>query len=550
VPRRMIQALSMLLVLAGAMPQAAAAPPSRSRPSVELKDGWYHLRGRKFLVNAIGYESGARPGEVPYEQAARNLAQVRRDLKVIRSAGFNGIRTWSQMSEAELKVVQASGLKVVFGIWLKPDEDFSDPKVVEKDLALIRQVLAYSRKYDCVITYLIMNEPMPEHIRKVGAQATRNLWVRATELIHQLHPGIPVTISGNTAITEWLDMNLFDVYGRNAYDYKDGANFTHGFANSQRAITGSLGHGKPVLLTEFGRSVSRQGGGLYGGNSLEQQADAMVRYYRDILDAGATGLCPFYYADGWWKSGAPAIHNDEAEEWFGFFGFRDLQDTQGYPRPAWHALKRYNQALISSPKNQQFYRNEVPVEAFCQPGVRKLRVVHLDAVLSELTPDAQGYVSGILSFPGEELKDRELVIEAYDAAGRLLKHETIIVLTGKDPVSWPRLELRTRTTDLEGLREVPVEIDLRNDSPFKLGEEVRYAFSHHKGWDRAEARVRSLAPKQQHLSFSDTYALPDGSPMLAIYAGVEVRFGKFVTTLHAHRYLYPGSWADPIRVKQ
>ena len=546
-PKRLIPFL-LALLCGGSL--AVAASPQRSKARIELKDGWYFIEGRKVLINAIGYESGARPGETPYGQAGRNLAQIRRDLKVIQAAGFNGIRTWSEMSEAELKVVQASGLKAIFGIWLKPDEDFSDAKVVEKDLALIRRVLAYSRKYDCVITYLIMNDPMPEHIRKVGAQATRDLWTRAIELIHQLHPGIPVTISGNTAITEWLDMNLFDVYGRNAYDYQDGSNFTHGFANSQRAITDSLGRGKPVLLTEFGRSVSRQGSGLYGGNSLQEQAEAMVKYYRDILDSGATGLCPFYFADGWWKSGAPAVHNDEAEEWFGFFGFKDLQDAVGYPRPAWHALKQYNKALIASPKNQQFYQNDVPIEVFCQPEVKKLRVIHQDGILMEAAPDARGYFSGHLSFHGEGLKDRELAVEAYDAGGHLLKVETIIVLTGKDPIQWPTLELRAHATDLEGLWEIPVEVALHNPTVFNLGEEVRYAFSHHKGWDRAEARTRKIDPRLKSQSFSEAFLLPEACPMLAIYAGAEVRFGKFHRIIFAHRYLYRGAWADSIRIKE
>ena len=547
---RMLHVLLTLVVLLGGIENAVAASPRQSMSQIKLKDGWYVINGRKTLINAIGYESGARPGETPYGHSDRNLAQVRRDLKVIRAAGFNGIRTWSQMSEAELKVVQASGLKVIFGIWLKPDEDFSDAKVVEQDLALIRQVLTYTRKYDCVITYLIMNEPMPEHIRKVGAQATRELWTRSVELIHQLHPGIPVTISGNTAITEWLDMNLFDVYGRNAYDYKDGSNFTHGFANTHRAITESLGRGKPVLLTEFGRSVSRRGGSYYGGNTLQEQADAMVKYYRDILDSGATGLCPFYFADGWWKGGEPAVHNDEAEEWFGFIGFWDLKDTAGYPRPAWHALKQYNKALIASPKNQQFYQNQVPVEVFCQPEVKKLRVIHQDATLMEAAPDAHGHFSGSLSFQGEGLKDRELVIEAFDGRGRLLKVETIIVLTGKDPIQWPILELGLSATNLEGLQDLPVEVTIHNPTVFTLGEEVRSAFSYHKGWDRAEARTRRIDPKQKHQTISDTYRVPEGCPMLAVYAGMDIRFGKFVKTIHAQRYLYPGTWADPIRIKE
>ena len=548
-PNRMLPALCSLMLLAGATPTGLAASPPAPNTRVELKDGWYYLDGRKFLVNALGYESGARPGEVPYEETKRDLAQIRRDLRIIKAAGFNGIRTWSELSEPELKVVQASGLKVVFGIWLKPDEDFSDPKVVAKDLALIRRVLAYSRRYDCVITYLIMNEPMPEHLRKVGARATRELWTRAVELIHQLHPGIPVTLSGNTAITEWLDMNLFDVYGRNAYDYKDGSNFTHGFANSQRAITESLGQDKPVLLTEFGRSVSRHGGSYYGGNTLQEQADAMVRYYRDILDSGATGLCPFYYADGWWKAGAPSVHNDEAEEWFGFFGFRDVKDTLGYPRPAWHALRQYNEALITSPKNQQFYQNEVPLEAFCQPDVKQLRVIHLDKVVLVASPDARGRVSRHLRFPGERLQDRELVFEAYGAGGRLLKTETLIILTGPEPVRWPTLELATSATDLEGTREVPATLIVHSLPPFTLSGEVRWAFSPHKGWDRAEVRTRRLDPGQKEQTLHEAFLLPEGTPMLAIYAGTDISFGKFRKTVAAHRYLYRGGWADPIRLK-
>jgi hypothetical protein len=131
-----------------------------------------------------------------------------------------------------------------------------------------------------------------------------------------------------------------------------------------------------VLVTEFGRSVSRQGAGAgqYGGNTLETQAQAMTRAYRDLLDSGVAGVCPFIYSDGWWKGGEPAVHNDAAEEWFGFWGYKNLNDRTGYPRPAWHALAEYNQALVASPKNQQFYLNEVPVEAFVEPEVKRFKV--------------------------------------------------------------------------------------------------------------------------------------------------------------------------------
>ena len=160
--RSLSHGCTLLAFLACSVPALAAPAP---KAKIEVKDGWYYIDGHKFFVNAIGYEPGARPGEDPYKRRVSNPPEMRQDLNNIKAAGFNGIRTWSELTEDELKLVQASGLKIIFGIAIKPDEDFGDPKVVERDLELTRRVLAYARKYDCVITYLIMNEPMPERNR-------------------------------------------------------------------------------------------------------------------------------------------------------------------------------------------------------------------------------------------------------------------------------------------------------------------------------------------------------------------------------------------------
>lgn len=516
---------------------------------LEIKDGWYYVNGRKFFLNAIGHEIGARPGEHPYQKRAPDLEQFRKDLTAIQDAGFNGIRTWSEMTEDELKIVQQTGLKVVFGIWVPPDEDFGDPKIVQKDVDLVEKVLSYSKKYDCIVTYLIMNEPMPEHIRKVGAQATLDLWTKLRDIIHREHPGIPVTISGNSAVVEFLNMNVFDVYAYNAYDYNDGVNFTHRYANANRYLADMNGKNKPLILTEFGRSVSRSGSGAYGTNTLETQKNALLRYYRDLLDGGVVGACPFYFADGWWKGGEPSVHNDAPEEWFGFWGFSDLKDRNGSPRPVWHALKTYNQALIASPKNQTFYLNEVPLEFFLQKSVRKMQVKYHDQVLLDTLADGSGYFSGKLNFPNEELKDRELVFEFYDAQGRLLKDESIVILTGKDQVQWPTLKISTTVADLTGVKQVPLEVEVTNASPFSLEGEVRYAFAPHKGWDPGEPRRKQIDPKQPTQKFSDTYQVGDESAVLSLFAGTEIRYGKFVKTIYDQKYVFRGNWADPIRVR-
>jgi len=226
---------------------------------LEIKNGWYYLNGQKFFVNALGYEIGARPGQHPYQKRYSEPQRVKNDMKVIKEAGFNAVRTWSELYEEELKMVQGSGLKIVFGIGIKPEQDFSDPEIVDEYMSIVKNVLSYSKNYDCIITYLIMNEPMPQHIQKVGAQATVDLWMKMRDLIHLEHPGIPVTISGNSAITEFVDMNVFDIYAYNSYDY-DGFNYTHGYSNACRILPDMNGQGKPLLLTEFGLSVSREGG--------------------------------------------------------------------------------------------------------------------------------------------------------------------------------------------------------------------------------------------------------------------------------------------------
>jgi hypothetical protein len=543
---RLFAAIAILSFGLGAAP-TAKVPQGKTR--IELKDGWFYLNGQKTLINALGYESGARPGQEPKKPHPTNVPLIQNDLKLIKAAGYNAVRTWKEVPEDELQLIQRSGLKMVFGLWLQPREDFSDPKVVEADLALIRKVLAYSKNYDCIIAYLIMNEPMPQHFHKVGAQSAVDLWTKAVNLIHELHPGIPVGMSGNAIITEWVDQNVFDFYGRNAYDYNDGHNWTSGYANAMRTTADAFKQGKPSMITEYGMSVSRSGGGMYGANTLQQQSDAMINYTRHILDSGTYAMCPFYFADGWWKGGDHMKHNDAPEAWFGFWGYKDLKDTVGYPRPVWHALAQYNQALIAEPKNQQFYQNEVPVECFAQPSVKKVKVIYHDTVIFEAKPDARGYLNGKISFAGEDLKDRELVFEAYDAQGKLVKTEVIIVLTGKDPIQWPTLELRTSVTDLNVSRNVPVEIEIKNQDTFSLGEVVRVAFFPHLGWERGDHHALKLDPKAKAQTISDAYQTPGNSVVLSIDAGVDIRYGKFEKTLCARHFVYPGTWADPLRVK-
>ncbi len=176
---------------------------SQSKTKIELKDNWYHLNGQKYFIKAIGYEIGARPGQHPYEDVKKDeLELMKFDLEKIKEGGYNTIRTWSQYSEAQLKLVQESGLKLIMGIDIKPEEDYGDPEFVKESEIELKRVLNYAKKYDCIITYLVINEPQTDHIHQVTGKAFVDLMKTLIDIIHKEHPGIPVTLSANAMISD------------------------------------------------------------------------------------------------------------------------------------------------------------------------------------------------------------------------------------------------------------------------------------------------------------------------------------------------------------
>ena len=121
---------------------------------LEIRDGWYYINGEKTYINTLGYEIGARPGQHPKEPRAKELVRMKNDLNLIKEAGFNAIRIWADLSEEEVKLVQASGLYLIFGIETNQYADFSDPEFVDEALYIVDSIVSYTRNYNCIISYL------------------------------------------------------------------------------------------------------------------------------------------------------------------------------------------------------------------------------------------------------------------------------------------------------------------------------------------------------------------------------------------------------------
>ncbi|MHC1778155.1 MAG: glycoside hydrolase family 2 TIM barrel-domain containing protein [Lentimicrobium sp.] len=524
----------------------------QSKTKIELKDNWYYLNGQKFFIKAIGYEIGARPGQHPYEGVRNDdLDLMKFDLKVIKEGGYNTIRTWSEFTEAQLKLVQESGLKLILGLEVNPDGNYGDPAFVGGSIERVKKVTAYAKKYDCIITYLVINEPQTDHIYKVSGKAFVNLMKTLIDLIHKEHPGIPVTLSANAMISDYMDESYFDVYAYNCYDHSEAQTATMGFKDYIKGLNELNGLNKPFITTEFGYSVSHKGFGRYGGNTLKQQSDGLISNYRDLIDAGAVGMCPFYYADGWWKGGDKNSHGlDQPEEWFGFWGYSDVNDQYGSPRPVWFAMLEYMKGLIISPKNKSIQiGTAIPLELYNDKDIKKVTVKYLDKVIYSTKISSEGYFAGQIIIDPAGIEDMELAFEFYDKDNNIIKNESINILASKTAFEMPKLTIEvTPGKDLNDGKIAGIKTKIETRENFKLLGDLKVSYNTHLGWEVGPQASVSIKEQSDNkiITSENFFTVPDNCWVVNASAGISVQYGKFIFKIHDQKIIFRGDWADEV----
>ena len=474
------------------------------------------------------------------------------DLDKIKEGGYNTIRTWSQYSEAQLKLVQASGLKLIMGLEVNPEADYGDPTFINNCKIELKKLMSYANKYDCIISYLLINEPQTNHIHSVTGKAFVDLMKLLIDLIHKEHPGIPVTLSANAMISDYMDESIFDVYAYNCYDHNEGQTATMGFTDYIKGLNTLNGLDKPFITTEFGYSVSPEGGaGQYGSNTLKQQSDGLISNYRDLIDAGAVGMCPFYYADGWWKGGEQSVHNiNQPEEWFGFWGYSDLNDKYGSPRPVWFAMRDYMRGLIISPKNKSMHTStNIPIELYNDKDVKKVVVKYLDKVIYTKNITSEGYFGDQLTIDPIGLEDMELAFEFYDKDNRVIKNESIMILASKTPFDLPTLTIEvTPGKDLNDGKIGSIKTKIETNEKFTLVGDLKVSFNTHRGWDigpQTSVVIHDQLGKKT-ITAENFFNIPDNCWVVNASAGISVQYGKFIFKIHDQKIIYRGDWAKEV----
>lgn len=516
----------------------------------EIQDGWYYIESAKYFIKGIGYESHTRPSQTPWEYQF-DAATIQSDMQRIIAAGFNTIRTWDALSEEELQIVNSSGLKILMGIWIDPHGAYSNPVFISDALNYVNKILDYSRDFNCILAYIIMNEPQVMDIVSGGTDALISLWQDIISLIQDRHPGVAVTFS-NTAVGDYIRSDLFQICAYNLYIYNPVLiSSTHGYAEYCHIIKENRAVDKPFIITEFGLSVSPGVPGntySYGSNTLEQQTTGNLLMYRGLIDGGAQGGCVFQYHDGWWKAGNPDSHDSNPEEWFGLIEFdSNPTSVSGTPRPVWQAFSEYNQAIVYQPKNGGIYSDKMPVELFLMEAVSNFTVSIADSIIfSQMTP-TRYFQSEIPLFRSCDVVELQPIFHFFNDQGTLLKTEIITILNASDQITLPTLVLRSIPEDLDQAGTLHLIAELQMDSIFSIKtNQLDYGYFPHIGFHPGEARQTEIQLQDKHWQFTDNFNITNETMVVTLGAGLTIQFGAFQRRITAQKILYRGDWAASI----
>lgn len=492
---------------------------------VEVKNNYFYLDGQKFFLKGIGYEAGALPGQLPWNKTF-NPGQLDVDISRILSGGFNAIRTWAPFSAEELNYLDKYNIKIIMGIWIDQNGDFSNSTFINDAKNNVSNVLSYSKYHNNIIGYVIMNEPMPETIFKAGYTNTVNLWTDLINIIHTQHPGRPVSIA-NSPTGTYINPGIFDFSAYNVYIYNPiTVNYLDGYKEYIHYLKQLNTTGHPLIITEYGLSVSPTGQGNwgYGGNSFTEQQEGDLYMYKSLVDGGASGSFVFNYSDGWWKAGNEFVHDDAAEEWFGLVNYNSLTDTHGTTRPAWEAIKAYQSAIITQPASSEIYIKKVPLEIFLNDTIARVDILSDNALIYQKQPTLP-VLTDTLVFNDQHMKDATLVFNCYDKNNILIKREEKNILITDSEVILPAIKISTNT-DFWQTGSVDVNYQVTKSADFITGPNLDYVFYPHVGWNYGQ-KFETTMPTGNQVGITGHYTIDNSINAFTLGAAFEISYNTF-----------------------
>lgn len=425
--------------------EAVAAKATR----VQIRGEWLYVDGEPFLVKGIGY-SPYRPGQVPWRDRV-DLGVMERDFRSIVEAGFNTLRTWSPLPPEVLDLADRHGLMVLQGIWVEQNADYTSPVFQEAMTQIVKREVERDTGHSNILAFLVGNELLPEQVYRSGVPEIETLLKQASQAVGEGDPTRLVSYANWPSLV-FLDSSIWNLICFNLYPYEPASvSNVFGFRSYVEYLKHTVAHGKPLVITEVGLSVSPTSHGKpgYGGLTPETQRTELLNLWDDLFQAGSQGGVIFEWNDEWWKhmefaTDAETHEDDQPEEWFGLTEFTSREQVEGTARPAYHALKAYNQAILLSPVTGKRYQEEIPVTIYATEKVTQIRV-RLDekGKWSPATKlNRHWWKLRLPMGPTGKPETHQLIMEAYDAKHRLVLRCDRPVVVGP-PLLPPRLSVTT-----------------------------------------------------------------------------------------------------------
>lgn len=275
---------------------------------------------------------------------AYDLALVEQDLKLIKDAGFNTLRTYQVINDPRtLALVESYGLKIIVPI-------FNFHKTTDQQ---IRANVETLKNHPTTLIWEIGNEWNYNNLYNPEGNFDESLAriQSVITLIRSTDQSVPLAINYGELPTKEVEKSLAaDVWGLNIYRSDD---FEDVFEKWQALSD------KPMYIGEYGADAidNRAGDGRY---APEHQAHAVSKLTTQIIEQYASrGLGPalggalFEFSDEWWKdgNGKADVHDiggiapgggpypdlEFNEEWWG------IVTIDRTPRPAYYAIQKlYN----------------------------------------------------------------------------------------------------------------------------------------------------------------------------------------------------------------
>lgn len=480
---------------------AAGIPPMRD---VVLKGGRFLVEGHPFVIKSVGWDP-VRPGELPWRRSFVP-SELEDDLERIRAAGFNTVRTWAALSPEELVLVGKHRLRVLQGIWVESGGDFASARFRRQTLAQVTRAVEASRWSPAILGYLVMNEPRARAVAHAGIGESRAFLREVVATVRALDPSAPIGYASWPGM-EALDDSLLDFVAFNIYSHRPRVVMDEfGIRNYVRMLRETIAGGRPMLISEFGVSVSpgrplRTPG--HGGATELEQAAQLCALESDFLAEGVAGTSVFQWSDGWWKNdsvSADELAHDpmDPEEWFGLVGFQSLSDRRGTPRPALGALRDFQQVLLIEPRDGAVSGQALPISLYGDSRVHiRLQVDDAPAKDVVLRSEPGGWLTGWVAMPPRGAHALRFEIVEEGTGYRRFEHRVIQV--GSD---YAHLSLTASTPQVRPGQ--PYALALRCSGPGSADASVLVsAFSEDRpGEDRVlvhtdakgQARVQLQAP--------------------------------------------------------